>query len=47
VPKVVKYGMCEPKNIEINLEVLRKCDIDLNAASRAYPLRKRHLDGKN
>jgi hypothetical protein len=30
--------------MEINLEALRNCDIDLNAASRAYLLRKGHLE---
>jgi hypothetical protein len=40
MPKVVKYGRCEHENMDIGLETLRKGDICLNAASRAYTLRK-------
>jgi hypothetical protein len=40
VSKVVKYGICEPSHMEVNLEALKEDDIGLNAASRAHPLRK-------
>jgi hypothetical protein len=40
MPKVVKYATCKSENTKIALEALRKCDVSLNAASRAYPLRK-------
>jgi hypothetical protein len=40
MPKVVKYGRCGPGNMEISLEAVRNNDIALNAAPRAYPLRK-------
>jgi hypothetical protein len=40
MPEVVKYGRCEPSNMEITLEALRYSDIGLNAASLPYPLRK-------
>jgi hypothetical protein len=38
--KVVKCGRCEPENEKIALEALRNGDVGLNAASRAYSLRK-------
>jgi len=40
MPKVVKYGRCEPENMKIALEALRNGDIGLSAATRAYPLSK-------
>jgi hypothetical protein len=40
MPKVVKYGRCEPDNMEIALEALLNGDIGLNAATRAHPLSK-------
>jgi hypothetical protein len=40
MPKVFKYGRWEPKNMERALEAVRNDDVGLNAASRAYPLRK-------
>jgi hypothetical protein len=36
--ETVQYGRSEPIIIEIALETLRKGDVGLNAASRAYPL---------
>jgi hypothetical protein len=38
--QVVKHGKCDPENMEVVLEVLRKSDIGLNLASLAYLLRK-------
>jgi hypothetical protein len=40
MPKVVKYGKCEPENMRIALEALRNGYVGLNAASCAYCLRK-------
>jgi hypothetical protein len=40
MPEVVKYGRCEPYNLEIALEALRNGHIALNAASRPHPFRK-------
>jgi len=40
MPEVVKYGKCEPSNVEMAVEALRNGDIGLNAASLPYPLRK-------
>ena len=40
MPEVVKYGRCEPQNMEIAFEALRNGDIGLNAASLPHPLRK-------
>jgi hypothetical protein len=40
MPKVVKCRKREPENMEIALVALRNEDVDLNAASHAYPLRK-------
>ena len=38
MPEVVKYGRCEPENIEIALEALKNGDIGLSALSLAHPL---------
>jgi hypothetical protein len=40
VSKVVKYGRREPENVERALEAFRNGGIGLNAATRAYPIRK-------
>jgi hypothetical protein len=39
IPEVVKYGRCEPENMEIALEALRNSDVGLNAVTHAYHLR--------
>jgi hypothetical protein len=38
--EVATYGSCEPENIKVSLEALRKGDVGLNAASGACFLRK-------
>jgi len=40
MPEIVKYGRCEPSDMEITLEAIRNGDIGLNAASLPNPLRK-------
>jgi hypothetical protein len=51
MPRGVRYGRWNPKYMERVLEVVQSSDVDLNAASREYPVqtatRKRHLDEKN
>jgi hypothetical protein len=49
MPEVVKYGRCEPENMETVLEALRKRDVDLSAASRVSSLNRYltlQLDGE-
>jgi hypothetical protein len=40
MPKVVKYGKCEPENMKVALEALINSNVGLNAASHACSLRR-------
>ena len=50
IPEVLKYGRCEPENMERALEALQNRDVTLNAASRVSSPNRYltlHLDGEN
>jgi hypothetical protein len=49
-PEVIKYGRCEPENMERALEAVRKTDVGVNAASRVSSLNRYltlHIDREN